>query len=90
MSQTMFERFDELAAAIDDEGEAEPLDEIELAAVAAAEEGIGAKTLRRGLAAVQARLLTSSGTGTAAEGRGWPVWKVTVTTSVPGRFRETT
>ena len=46
--------FDELAAAIDDEGEAEPLDEIELAAVAAAEEGIGAKTLRRGLAAVQA------------------------------------
>ena len=47
-------RFDELAAAIDDEGEAEPLDEIELAAVAAAEEGIGAKTLRRGLAAVQA------------------------------------
>ena len=45
--------FDELAAAIDDEGEAEPR-EIELAAVAAAEEGIGAKTLRRGLAAVQA------------------------------------
>lgn len=55
-------RFDELEAAID--GEAEPLDDLELAAVAAAEEGVGAKTLGRRL-----RTAEEAGADTVARAR---------------------